>query len=40
MRRQFHDIRAIGAHFVNSWDVAGTTYTKVALGLDTGMVPL
>ena len=40
MRRQFHDIRAVGAHFVNSWDVAGTTFTKVALGLDTGAVPL
>ncbi len=40
MRRQFHDIRAIGAHFVNSWDVAGTTYTKVALGLEPGPGPL
>ena len=40
MRRQFHDIRAVGAHFVNSWDVAGTTYTKVALGLEPGPGPL
>ena len=40
MRRQFHDIRAIGAHFVNSWDVAGTTFTKVTLGLEPGPGPL
>ena len=40
MRRQFHDIRAVGAHFVNSWDVAGTTYTKVTLGLEPGPGPL
>ena len=40
MRRQFHDIRAVGAHFVNSWDVAGTTFTKVALGLEPGPGPL
>jgi len=40
MRRQFHDIRAIGAHFVNSWDVAGTTYSKVTLGLEPGPGPL
>lgn len=40
MRRQFHDIRAVGAHYVHSWDVAGTTFTKVALGLDPGAVPL
>ena len=40
MRRQFHDIRAVGAHIVNSWDVAGTTYTKVALGLEPGPGPL
>lgn len=40
MRRHFHDIRAVGAHFANSWDVAGTTFTKVVLGLETGAVPL
>jgi 3-hydroxy-9,10-secoandrosta-1,3,5(10)-triene-9,17-dione monooxygenase len=40
MRRQFHDIRAVGAHFVNAWDVAGTTYTKVTLGLEPGPGPL
>jgi alkylation response protein AidB-like acyl-CoA dehydrogenase len=40
MRRLFHDIRAVGAHFANSWDVAGTTFSKVALGLEPGPGPL
>ncbi len=36
MHRQFHDIRAVGTHFVYSWDVSGTTFTKSALGPNRG----
>ena len=34
MQRMFRDVRAVSAHYINSWDIAGTTYGRVALGLD------
>ena len=34
MQRMFRDVRAVSAHYINSWDIAGTTYGRIALGLD------
>jgi alkylation response protein AidB-like acyl-CoA dehydrogenase len=34
MQRKFRDINAISAHFALNWDVAGTTYGKISLGLE------
>ncbi|NNE86299.1 MAG: flavin-dependent monooxygenase [Alphaproteobacteria bacterium] len=34
MQRKFRDIHAIGGHVALNWDVAGTTYGRVAFGLD------
>ena len=34
MGRMYHDIRAVGAHYINSWDISGTTYGRVTLGLE------
>jgi len=34
MQRKFRDINAISAHFALNWDVAGTTYGKISLGID------
>ena len=36
MQRMFRDVRAVGAHYINSWDIAGTTYGRVTLGLPPG----
>lgn len=33
MQRMFRDVRAVSAHYINSWDIAGTTFGRVALGL-------
>ena len=34
LRRRHADIRAIGAHHINSWDISGPIYGQVAFGLD------
>ena len=34
MKRMFHDIRAVAAHHITAWDIAGPTYGQVALGLE------
>jgi len=34
MQRKFRDIHAMSGHFALNWDVAATTYGRVALGLD------
>lgn len=34
MQRKFRDIHAISGHVALNWDVAGTTYGRVAFGLD------
>ncbi len=36
MRRFWSDIRAIGAHYINSWDISGPIYGRVAFGLEPG----
>lgn len=36
MRRFWSDIRAIGAHYINSWDISGPIYGQVAFGLEPG----
>jgi alkylation response protein AidB-like acyl-CoA dehydrogenase len=33
-QRKFRDMCAVSAHIITSWDMAGTTYGRVALGLD------
>lgn len=33
-QRKFRDIHAMSAHLALNWDIAGTTYGRVALGLD------
>lgn len=33
MRRMYSDIRAIGAHHVNAWDISGPIYGQVEFGL-------
>lgn len=34
--RYFLDVRAAGAHFISSWDIAGSIYGRVALDLPPG----
>ena len=34
MQRKFRDVHAISGHIALNWDVAGTTYGRVAFGLD------
>ncbi len=34
MQRKFRDVHAISGHLALNWDVAGTTYGRVAFGLD------
>ena len=34
MKRMFHDIRAVGAHHITAWDIAGPTFGQVALGVE------
>lgn len=36
MRRLWSDIRAIGAHYINSWDISGPLFGQVALGVEPG----
>ncbi|MGD9942266.1 MAG: acyl-CoA dehydrogenase family protein [Burkholderiaceae bacterium] len=36
LARAFRDVHAVGAHLYTSWDIAGTTYGRVALGLPPG----
>ena len=33
-QRKFRDLRAANVHIAVNWDLAGTTYGRVALGLD------
>ena len=35
MQRNFRDINAISAHLALNWDVAGTTYGKISLGIES-----
>lgn len=34
LNRLYHDVRAMAAHHVNSWDISGPIYGRVALGLE------
>ena len=34
MKRMFQDIRAVAAHHITAWDIAGPTYGQVALGVE------
>ena len=34
MQRKFRDIHAMSGHIALNWDIAGTTYGRVAFGLD------
>ncbi|MDG2270019.1 MAG: hypothetical protein P8M28_06360, partial [Alphaproteobacteria bacterium] len=34
MQRKFRDMYAMSGHFALNWDVAATTYGRVAMGLD------
>ena len=34
LQRKFRDIHALSGHFALNWDVAATTYGRVALGLE------
>lgn len=34
MQRKFRDMHSMSGHFALNWDVSGTTYGRVALGLD------
>ncbi len=34
LNRMFHDIRAVAAHHITSWDIAGPVYGQVALGVE------
>ena len=34
MKRMFHDIRAVAAHHITAWDIAGPTFGQVALGVE------
>lgn len=36
LQRRFRDIHAISGHFALNWDVGGTTFGRVALGLTSG----
>lgn len=33
LNRMFHDIRAVAAHHITSWDIAGPTFGQVTLGV-------
>lgn len=35
-QRRFRDVHAISGHFALNWDIGGTTYGRIALGLDAG----
>ena len=35
-QRRFRDMCAVSTHIALSWDMAGTTYGRVAFGLDPG----
>jgi alkylation response protein AidB-like acyl-CoA dehydrogenase len=39
-QRRFRDVHAIGGHLSLNWDVAGTTYGRVAFGLEPGPMPV
>ena len=34
IQRKFRDLRAANVHIAVNWDLAGTTYGRVSLGLD------
>jgi hypothetical protein len=34
MQRKFRDMHAISGHLALNWDIAGTTFGRVAFGLD------
>ena len=34
LKRMFHDIRAVAAHHITAWDIAGPIYGQVALGVE------
>ena len=34
LNRMFHDIRAVAAHHITAWDIAGPTFGQVTLGLE------
>ena len=36
LNRMFHDIRAVAAHHITAWDIAGPTFGRVTLGLEPG----
>ncbi|MFN0301780.1 MAG: acyl-CoA dehydrogenase family protein [Burkholderiales bacterium] len=33
MQRLYRDVLALSRHYINSWDIAGTTYGRIAFGL-------
>lgn len=39
-QRRFRDIHAITAHLAMSWDIAATTYGRIAFGLEPGSVSI
>ena len=36
VQRKFRDMCAVSSHIITSWDIAGTTYGRVTLGLEPG----
>jgi hypothetical protein len=33
MQRLYRDVLAVSRHYINSWDISGTTFGRVAFGL-------